>query len=169
MVGVCFSSDLGQPKSFARELYDYSHSNMEHLKKVKEPNERHTRQELYSIESAHKAEKQYIDLFWQAVAKRVEYTDLSNSPCAFSEAPAEGIFSIYERVSTGRETLTNIVGLTRVAAHGPPCGTQAAAELSKQALSHYKSKYGERFCTQFWKPELTSNTLSKLKAKKWDW
>ena len=99
----------------------------------------------------------------------LEYTDLSNSPCAFSEAPAEGIFSIYERVSTGRETLTNIVGLTRVAAHGPPCGTQAAAELSKQALSHYKSKYGERFCTQFWKPGLTSNTLSKLKAKKWDW
>ena len=31
---------------------------MEYLKKVKEPNERHTRQELYSIDSAHKAEKQ---------------------------------------------------------------------------------------------------------------
>ena len=64
----------------ARELYDYSHSNMEHLKKVKEPNERHARQELYSIESAHKAEKQYIDLFWQDVAKRVEYTQTCQTP-----------------------------------------------------------------------------------------
>ena len=103
---------------------------------MEEPNERHTRQELYSIDSAYIAEEQYINLFWKAVAMRIDYTDLTNSPCAYSEAPAEGIFSIYERVSTGRETLKNIVGMTRVAAHGPPCGTEAVAELSKQALSH---------------------------------
>ena len=108
-------------------------------------------------------------MFWEAVAKRVDYTDLSNSPCAFSEAPAEGIFSIYERVSSGRETLNNIVGMTRVAAHGPPCGTEAATQLSKQALSNYKSRYGERFCSRSWKAGLTSNTIAKLKAKKWDW
>ena len=70
------------------------------------------------------------------MAERIEYTYLSNSPCAFSEAPAQGIFSIYERVSTGRETLNNIV--SRVAAHGPPCGTEAAVDLSKKALNHYK-------------------------------
>ena len=74
--------------------------------------------------------------------------------------------SIYERVSTGRETLNNIVGLIRV---GPSCETEAVAELSKQALSHYKSRYGERFCTSFWKPGYTSNTITKLKAKKWNW
>ena len=136
---------------------------------MEEPNERHTRQELYSIDSAYIAEEQYINLFWQAFAKRVDCTDLSNSQCAFSEAPAEGIFSIYERVSTGRETLNNIVGMTRIAAHGPPCGTEAAAELSKQALSHYKSRYGKRFCTSFWKPGFTSNTVAKLRSKKWDW
>ena len=103
------------------------------------------------------------------MAKRIPYTDLGNSPCAYSEAPAEGIFSIYERVSTGRETLTNIVGLTRVAAHGPPCATEAAAELSKQALSHYKSRFGERFCTRFGQPGFTSNTIKSLKDKKWNW
>ena len=98
---------------------------------MEEPNERQTRRELYSIDSAYIAEEQYINMFWEAVAKRVDYTDLSNSPCAFSEAPAEGIFSIYERVSSGRETLNNIVGMTRVAAHGPPCGTEAAAQLKQ--------------------------------------
>ena len=57
---------------------------MENLKKTEEPGERHTRQELYSIESANIAEEQYIDLFWQAVAKRIVYTDLTKSPYAFS-------------------------------------------------------------------------------------
>ena len=68
-----------------------------------------------------------------------------------------------------RKTLNNIVGMTIVAAHGPPCGTEAAAQLSKQALSNYKSRYGERFCSRSWKAGITSNTIAKLKAKKWDW
>ena len=51
---------------------------MENLKKTEEPNE------LYSIESANIAEEQYIDLFWQAVAKRIVYTDLTKSPYAYS-------------------------------------------------------------------------------------
>ena len=167
---ICnFPSESGQKKSFAKELYQYSQLKMDNLKKMEEPYDRHTRQELYTFDSAKIAEEKYIHNFWQAVAKRIDSTDLTNSPCAYSKAPAEGIISIYERVSTGRETLNNIVGLTRVAAHGPPAGTEAAAELSKHALSHYQSRYGERFCTSFWKPGFTSNTIAKLKAKNWEW
>ena len=57
------------PKSFSKELYEYSQIKMDKLKKTEEPNERHTRQDLYSIETAKMAEEQYIDLFWEAVAK----------------------------------------------------------------------------------------------------
>ena len=48
---------------FARELYDYCQSRIEVFKKIEEPNERQTRQELYTIESAETAEYQYIQHF----------------------------------------------------------------------------------------------------------
>ena len=98
-------------------------------------------------------------------------TDLTNSPCAFSEAPAEGIFSIMDRVKKGRESLTikHLVALTRLAAHGPPASTEAAAHLAHQALKNYKSQYGERFCTMFWVPGKSSSIISQLQSKEWDW
>ena len=66
-------------------------------------------------------------------------TDFSASPCAFSEAPAESIFSIYGRVTEGRESLniTNAVALTRIACHGPPVGTFEAKSLAEEALQDY--------------------------------
>ena len=115
------------------------------------------------------ATDQYTDLLWEGVQTRLPYTDLSNSPCAFSEAPAEGIFSIFSRVCRGRESLTiaHATALTRIAAHGPPAATKDAAEIAKKALENYKSQFGERFCTTFWRPGSTSNVLSGLKQKKW--
>ena len=88
------------------------------------------------------ATDQYTDLLWEGVQKRLPYTDLSNSPCAFSEAPAEGIFSIFSRVCRGRESLTiaHATALTRIAAHGPPAATKDAAEIAKKALKNYKSQ-----------------------------
>ena len=64
----------------------------------------------------------YTDLLWAAIRKRLPFTDLTQSTCAFSEAPAEGIFSIYSRVCKSRPSATvdHLVALTRVAAHGPP-------------------------------------------------
>ena len=48
----------------------------------------------------------YTELLWEAIKKKsgLYNTDLSASPCAFAEAPAEGIFSIsiYERICKGR-------------------------------------------------------------------
>ena len=113
----------------------------------------------------------YIEDLWKFIKKRVDCTDLSESTCAYTEAPAEGIFSIYNRVITGRERLNidHAVSLTRVAIHGPPPATQDSASLAKEAMKNYKSKYGERYCTLYWKPGVTSSTVKKIESKEWDW
>ena len=122
------------------------------------PRDRVTRRSgTFTMANAKDATDQYTDLLWEGVQKRLPYTDLSNSPCAFSEAPAEGIFSIFSRVCRGRESLTiaHATALTRIAAHGPPAATKDAAEIAKKALENYKSQFGERFCTTFWRPGST--------------
>ena len=82
----------------------------------------------------------YTELLWEAIKNRLVYTDLSASPCAFSEAPAEDIFSIYERICKGRESLTieHLVALTRLAAHGPPVSTKEAEDLAQAALANFQ-------------------------------
>ena len=112
----------------------------------------------------------YINDLWKAIKERISFTDLSESPCAYTEAPAEGIFSIYNRVITGRELLNigNAVALTRVSMHGPPPATPESAALAKQAMAHFQSKYGERYCTAMWRPGATSNTVKKAEAKPWE-
>ena len=98
-------------------------------------------------------------------------TDMSESSCAFSEAPAESIFSIYSRINKGCKGLSieHSESLTRIAAHGPPVGTQDAALLSSKAMENFQSVHGERFCTALWTPGTTSRTVSNLVRKKWNW
>ena len=141
------------------------------LYKEQEHYERVTRAEKYSIGQARDACDLYTDLLWEAVEKRLPYTDLTNSTCAWSEAAAEGIFSVYGKVSKGRQSATvdNLVALTRVAAHGPPPATSAASKIAEDAMKHYASQYGERFCTRGWMKGKTSKTVRNLKAKQWDW
>ena len=124
-----------------------------------------------TIEKARTISDRYTTELWKATKKRVAFTDLSDSACAFSEAPAEGVFSVYERVSSGRPSMTHnhLVGLTRISSHGPPPATEAARELAKQYLSNYKSKFGERFCTRGWYKGKDSKTIRDVKGKKWDW
>ena len=71
-------------------------------------------------------------------------TDFSNSPCAFSEAPAESIFSTYAWVAGARESMTidHAVALTRIACHGPSVATPEARALAEEAIEQYASIYG---------------------------
>ena len=59
--------------------------------------------------------------------------------------------------------------LTRVAVHGPPPATPDSAEISKAAMAKYSSKFGERYCTVYWRPASTSSTLMKVESQSWDW
>ena len=66
----------------------------------------------------------------KATKARGAFKDLSDTPC-FTEAPADGIFSIYSNVIQGRDGLTieNAVALTRVELHDPPLATEESASL----------------------------------------
>ena len=44
-------------------------------------------------------------------------------------------------------SISNAVGLTRIALHGPPIATKAAKTLTEEALDRYHSKYKARFYT----------------------
>ena len=127
------------------------------------PQKRNTRAPTFSISSAKTAAEAYIDALWSC-KKRVQFTDLSNSPCAFSEAPAETVFSIYSRVTQGREafSICKAVALTRVALHGPPVTTSSSKDFIKSAMDRFESKYGPRFCTKMWFKGAKSSTLKKI-------
>ena len=127
---------------------------------------------LSSVLKMQKRQVSYTSL-WKAVKERCKFTDISNSPCAFSEAPAQGIFSVYGHVIEGEEKLTveNCVRSTRVVLHGPPPATEESANLSKQDMED-PSRFGERFCTLQWRKGMTSpspTTVKKAMEKKWDW
>ena len=117
--------------------------------KLEEPQERHTRADIFYINDAKSVCDTYTTDLCKFIKLRIEKTDFSDNPCAFTEAPAEGIFSIYDRIITGRESLNlaDAVSLTRIPLHGPPPVTSNSAELAENALQNYSSKYGERYCT----------------------
>ena len=167
---ICFDREI----TFSNILKTYVTNKKDLYVKNEEPHERNTRtqeNDCFTISSAQAASDFYITQLWKAIRKRCAFTDLSDSPCAFSEAPAEGIFSVYGYVSERRERLTveNAVRLTRLALHGPPPATEESATLAKEAMENYPSKYGERFCTVQWRKGMTSNTVKKVIEKKWDW
>ena len=68
-------------------------------------------------------------LYWQKSKK----TDFSESQCAFSEASAETVVSVYGRVTEGRGSMSisNAVGLTRIALHELPNATKVAKTLTE--------------------------------------
>ena len=165
---ICF---LNEKTTFCQELKLYIDSEKDLFRKQEEPQERSTRGEMFSTEDVTMACKDYIKELWKSIGNRVQFTDLSPSPCAYTVSPADGIFSIYSRIITGRERLSigNAVSLTRVALHGPPPATPEAAHLAKLAMTNYRSQYGERYCTIGWKPGATSTTVKRVQSKQWDW
>ena len=163
-------------KCFAKELHDYIMKKEDMFnKEIEEPRERITRHSVeneFTVEHAKSIVDKYIDALWDAIHKRLEYADLDDlSSCAFSEAPAESVFSVYARVTSNRECLTvgHAVSLVRVAMHGPSPSTDAAHKLAGAALVNFKSKLGERFCTQMWFKGKTSKTILNLQKKEWKW
>ena len=169
------NKDVTEFLHIARDLHKYVTEKRE-LLQINEPSrERVMRQQSFdkfTVDDAVKIVDLYTDSLWEAVEKRLQYAGLDDqSSCAYSEAPAEGVFSVYGRVTQGRErmTLSHALSLTRVSMHGPPPSTPEAAELAGEALRHYKSRLGERFCTLLWFKGKTSTTISKLKQAPWKW
>ena len=165
-------NNVSHPKSdpFALELFSYITNKEDLFTNTEKPHEKLTRAVNFSIQEAKKTCDDYINVLWQCIEKRVELTDFSPSQCAFSEAAAETVFSIYGRVTEGRESMSisNAVGLTRIALHGPPVSTDKAKKLAEEALQLFPSKYGPRFLTHLWFKGATSKVIKKVQNKEWD-
>ena len=118
------------------------------------------------ISSAYKSVQNYIDKLWQEMSLRYAYTDLSASDTSFSEAPAEGIFSVIEQIVQGRESLSieNLNALARIRLEGPRVSTLEAYELSKETLQLWNSHQGERFTTKAWMPGLKNKAMMAIQG-----
>ena len=109
--------------------------------------------------------KEYIRKLWIGIRKRLDEADTrAMNATSFSEAPAEGVFSIWERVTAGKASLTlaHANALLRVSKEGPSAGSKAAFKLSEKALELWPTELGERFTTVNWFVGSTSNTLKKI-------
>ena len=109
----------------------------------------------------------YINKLWIGIRERIKLTDLSAGPTSFSEAPAESVFSVWENITQGRESLTiaHTIALVRVAMEGPAASTKESLNLSKRALDNWPSHLGERFTTSNWKPGLISKTVARIQKE----
>ena len=130
-------------KTFVEYLKEYTDQNSSYFVSKYASDLKRTHSDTFNINDAVEISDVYIDSIWTAIRSRLSYADLSESDAAYSEAPAEGIFSTYARVSTGKPNASHDphVAPTRIAAHGSPVATPTAAQLGKVALRNLKSIY----------------------------
>ena len=109
----------------------------------------------------------FIRNFWGGIQKRLKYTDLDQGSTCFSEAPAEGVFSVIEKVIQGRESfgINLIKALTRISLEGPGVATNDGYDLSKEALGLWGGK-GERFTTATWVSGLKQKAMVEIQEGK---
>ena len=93
--------------------------------------------------------------------KRISFFDKDGSTC-WSEAPAEGIFSILAHIVEHRPSLTprHLAKISRIVKEGPAPGTKKAEALTKKALRRWPSQHGRRFTTNSFMHGITSSTVT---------
>ena len=159
-----------EDNSFLIQLKKYVNDNITLLLLEQDGSVRQTRNTVSvsdEIENMFQVVDNYISKFWIEVKKRIQLTDLSAGPISFSEAPAESVFSVWENVTNGRESLTieHAIALVRVAMVGPACSTKDSFNVSKKALDNWLSHLGERFTTVNWEPGVISKTVAKIQKE----
>ena len=105
----------------------------------------------------------YISKLWLGIRNRLDVADTRDFNCvSFSEAPAEGIFSVFERITSGKASLklAHANAMLRVSKEGPKAGTNKALKISEKALNSWPS--GERFTTASWMPGMVSKSVMKV-------
>ena len=157
---------------FMKDLHEYVNKNKELFSLEEDPSVRTTRRTAGvpvkdTITKMHDIVEDYITSFWLEMRARYDLTDLGAGPTSFSEAPAESVFSVWERVSTGRPSLKlkNVVALVRVGIEGPPASSKGSFHLSTKALNRWPGQHGERFTPCNLIPGVVSRTISKIQGE----
>ena len=107
--------------------------------------------------------KEYISKLWIGIRARLDIADTKELNCvSFSEAPAEGVFSVWERITSHKPSLSleTANALLRVSREGPKAGTNKALNISEKALNLWPS--GERFTTVNWIPGMVSKSVKTI-------
>ena len=107
--------------------------------------------------------KEYISKLWIGIRARLDIADTKELNCvSFSEAPAEGVFSVWERITSHKPSLSleTANALLRVSREGPKAGTSKALNISEKALNLWPS--GERFTTVNLIPGMVSKSVKTI-------
>ena len=101
--------------------------------------------------------------FYGRVDERLKYFDKDGST-RWSEAPAEGIFSILAYITENRASLTprHLSKLCRVIKEGPKPGSNFANSIVKDCIRDWPSAFGPRFTTNDYMKKITSSTVAKI-------
>ena len=151
---------------FYKELINFLTNHKENLKIQNV--QRKTRNTINSsqlIQEVKEEVKDYINKLWIGIRTRLDVADTRELNCtSFSEAPAEGVFAVWERVTAGKGsmTLAHANAMIRLSKEGPSAGSKAALNLSEEALELWPSELGERFTTANWFAGATSKTIQKI-------
>ena len=154
-----------EDNKFYMELKNFIAKHKENLllKDVERRETRNTPTKVALIEEIRLEIKDYISKLWLGIRNRLDVADTREFNCvSFSEAPAEGVFSVWERITAGKVSLTlaHANAMLRVSKEGPKAGTNKALQISEKALDLWPS--GERFTTINWMPGMVSKSVKKV-------
>ena len=106
---------------------------------------------------------------WDGISKRLQFCDLDGTT-NWSEAPAEGIFSILGFIIENKPGLSikHMFELCRIVKEGPAPATKAAVNISKNAVEKWQGKSSNdnlTFISDKYMPCTTSKTVAKCLNK----
>ena len=142
------------------KTYKFIKSNHELFYNQEDQRPTRTRAEAkFKPEDAAAAVNLYIDALWEGVKDRLTKFDKEGTT-SWSEAPAEGIFSILSYIIENKPNLTfkHMLSLCRIVQEGPSPGSTSAINMTVKCLAKQPSSAGPsgRFLTQKWLHGLTS-------------
>ena len=126
-----------------------------------------TRRELnVTLEGLKKLTQDYINKLYDEISSRMNHCDFGGTT-AWSEAPAEGIFSIWKQILSGSESLSieNTEDLGRIMHDGPKPATVDAENLMLSASTKWPADQGcstatVEFITKDWQVRFIQSHIS---------
>ena len=114
--------------------------------------------------------RKYIDGLWKGISERLCFFD-KDGTTNWSEAPAEGVFSILSYIIEHKPSLSveHMIMLCRIVKEGPSPATKPAVAITKRALGNWQSSSSNakgHFVSQKYMIRMTSPTVQKKFRKR---
>ena len=106
--------------------------------------------------------EKYVHSLWHNISKRLPFFDKEGTT-NWSEAPAEGIFSVLDYIIEHKPSLSvaNMISICRIVKEGPAPGTKSATLLTKRAIDSWPVNKRDRgnFISMKYMNRVTSSTV----------